>query len=130
MVKLRVMLIGLLEATAQTMRGRGHEIAVLPDAISALRRARSTTADVVILDLAGVDGDPFDLARGIRENTLWRKPMFLVLADSNNRRLDERCREAGIDLIFYKPVDPCLILGFLDRLQGIVHDFESFDPVI
>ena len=130
MVKLRVMLVGLLDATAQALAGQGHEITALPDAISALRRARTTTADVVILDLAGVDGDPFDLALGIRENTLWRKPMFLVLADSNTRTLDERCREACIDLIFYKPVDPGQILGFLDRLQGIVQDFESFDPVI
>ena len=126
---LSVLLIGCPEAVVRAVRDGGHRAATLaPEA--GITQARSTALDVVILDLARAGSDPFALARGIRATSLWRKPMFLALSDTTDADLDARCDKAGIDLLLINPVQPDLVTGFLDRLNAVVQDYESFDPVI
>lgn len=60
----------------------------------------------------------------------WRKPMFVALGGADTARCEACCREAGIDLLLVKPVDPSMLTGFLGRLRSVVEDYESFDPAI
>jgi hypothetical protein len=56
--------------------------------------------------------------------------MFLALAETADAGLDDRCRSAGIDLLLVQPVRPAHVAGFLDRLNTVVQDYASFDPMI
>ena len=126
---LSVLLIGCPEAVVRAVREGGHRTATpAPEAGAA--EARDTALDVVILDLAGSGGDPLALARSIRANSPWRKPMFVALTPSEDDGLAARCRDAGIDLLLLQPVRPDLLAGFLGRLGAVVQDYASFDPMI
>jgi DNA-binding response OmpR family regulator len=127
---LRILLVGCPEAVIRAIEEGGHETVAPPNAASALRLVRSTPPDVVILDLAGAGGDPFDLARSLRTASLWRKPLFMAIAETENDEQERCCRNAGIDLLYFKPLDPSVVVDFLNRLLAVVKDYESFDPVI
>jgi CheY-like chemotaxis protein len=126
---LSVLLIGCPEAVVRAVHEGGHRTAT-PAPEAGVAEARDTALDVVILDLAGSGGDPFALARSIRANSPWRKPMFVALTQSEDDGLDARCRSAGIDLLLLQPVRPELLAGFLGRLSAVVQDYASFDPMI
>jgi DNA-binding response OmpR family regulator len=127
---LRVLLVGCTDAVIRAVEQSGHRTAAHANANASLSEARDTGLDVVILDLGLAGADPFALAKSLRAASRWRKPMFLALGDNDSDELDGSCREAGIDLLLVKPVEPEHVAGFLTRLQTVVEDQESFDPAI
>jgi two-component system CheB/CheR fusion protein len=126
----RVLVVADDAPFAGPLRADGHEVIVAGDGPSALATSARMVLDVVIMDLGlpGVDGHA--LAQEIRRQVLWRKPMFIALGHGSGEAACQRCREAGIDLYLVKPVGENLLRGFLARLQAVVRDIESFDPVI
>lgn len=126
---LSVLLLGCSEEMVRAVRDGGHQTAAPATPMAGIAQARETVLDVVVLDLDAGD-DPFDLARGIRAVSLWRKPMFVALTERSTEELNRRCEKAGIDLLLIKPVEPNLVAEFLTRLDAVVQDYESFDPVI
>jgi len=127
---LRVLLVGCPGELTQSLLAGGHQIKVPDKPTCVLCANRFPPWDVVILDLQEQGSDPFDLARDICTAAPYRKPMLLALAETDTVEQDQRCRRAGIDLLFVKPVQPDLLLGFLGRLQAVRRDIESFDPMI
>ena len=126
---LRVLMVGDHGPLAEPLRGEGHEVIVVPDAPAATDAAR-VVLDVVVLDLDQPGIDVAGLADAIRRRAFWRKPMFIALARHGGAGPEKRCKEAGLDLLLVKPVAPDLLMGFLGRLQAVVQDLESFDPMI
>src|SRR5689334_8789807 len=100
-------------ALEEALRSAGHDVSASADDAGALTTAKASCLDVVILDVEGLqESDPFALAQGIRAVSFWRKPLFVVMAQEGGR-CESCCREAGIDLLFVKPVAPQLVTGFL-----------------
>src|SRR5262245_48886012 len=92
----------------------GHCPHVAYDAITALLIAGEQSPDVVLLDLglSGMDG--CDLARHLSGNSRERRPLIVATCgflDDEHRR---RAAEAGINLYWSKPVDPQVILHFIN----------------
>ena len=126
---LRVLMVGGLDLVGP-LRADGHEVQAVADGARALSTARAVVLDVVVVDLDLPDTDGFALARAIRAATAGRKPMFIALAGQGGEDSYRRCQEAGIDLHLVKPVQSEVLQGFLGRLQAVVQDIESFDPMI
>src|SRR4051812_43497334 len=110
---LRVLLIGNRGELGGDLEAHGHEVRCAADAPSALAAARSSSQDVVIVDLEGVGGDPFAFAREVRAAFWWRKPLFIAMGRPGRAECEECCRKVGIDLLLLEPVDRELVTGFL-----------------
>lgn len=113
------------ERLARFLRSAGHETDVVHDGGAAVAVAQAKKPDVIFLETELPGGE--DVARSLRDQSAWRRP-FLI-AHSRTEQPDCPQRD-GIDLHLAKPADPDWLLGLLRRFQGIVDDYESFDPVI
>ena len=127
---LRVLLAGDHGELATLLRSAGHDVAAGPTRAAALGAAEAASHDVVILDPDGVDSDPFALARRLRAVAYAPKPLFVALSRDAGPQFEADCRDAGIDLLLIKPVEPRLLTGFLDRLSAVAADYTAFDPAI
>lgn len=127
---LRVLLAGTTNPLRESLRQAGHRVAVGMETATALSVARQTELDVVVIDQDRVFADPFTLAKNIRAASLWRKPFFVLLAKENSDSQEAECREAGFDLLLFKPFAGELLLGFLERLKSVVDECQAFDPMI
>jgi two-component system CheB/CheR fusion protein len=84
----------------------GYQSAIAYDGERAVESATRFCPDVVLLDvgLPGMDG--CELARRLRQLPEMAK-VLLVAVSGYGREADvQRCKEAGIDRHFLKPVDP------------------------
>jgi CheY-like chemotaxis protein len=88
----------------------GYSVRATYDGQAALREARESTPDVVLLDigLPGMDG--CTVAEQLIR-TLPRRPLLVAVTGYTNLR--EQCRAAGIDHYFVKPVEPAVLHALL-----------------
>lgn len=129
--RLRVLLAGAYAALHRALLAAGHDVTSAPDSFAALAAAEERHLDVVVIDRDSFQGEPFALAKAVRATSLGFKPFFALLAPpGHDDRLEDHCREAGIDLLLFAPVAPSLVAGFLDRLGSVVAEYDSFDPAI
>src|SRR5262249_2890621 len=112
---LRVLLAGEGGEFEHALRAAGHDVDVGDDAVAALNVAGSYSLDVVVIDLDEFQGEPFALAKAIRVATFGYKPLFVAMTASQTGQVEDKCRDAGIDLLLLKPVALALLTGFLRR---------------
>lgn len=131
---LRILLVQLpaelLHRVCQLLRDAGHEVACAPEAGAALDRARRMLPAVVLVHLTAEEQSGYAVTRGLREQSAWRRPLLIALADTAEPLAPQRSLEAGIDLHLVQPVDLEPLLAVLRRFQRLVAETESFDPVI
>jgi CheY-like chemotaxis protein len=118
------------EALALFLRAEGHEVHIAADGAAALEAVRQRQPDVVFLDILLPDIDGFAVARGIQEQSAWRRPLLVALTGCGDEDSLRRSRQAGIDLHLVKPVPPGTLRGLLLRFQAVVKDVADFDPKI
>jgi DNA-binding response OmpR family regulator len=123
----RVLFVLVVEDDADTaatlallLRLNGYEVEVTADGTSALQAVRARLPDVVLLDIGLPKMDGWVVAKRIREETSWKKPLLVAISGYGTQADQRRSREAGIDLHFVKPVEPRELLKLLKRLQRIV----------
>jgi CheY-like chemotaxis protein len=103
---------------ALTVRLWGYEPVVAYDGPGALEAARRYQPDVVLLDIALPGMDGYELARRFRQMPGMEKALLVAITGHGYEADVRRCREAGIDCHFLKPVDP-------DELQKVLAKAES-----
>ncbi|HEY3414818.1 MAG TPA: PAS domain-containing protein [Armatimonadota bacterium] len=83
----------------------GYEVQLAHDGQAALALARTSDADVVLMDigLQGIDG--YEVARSLRENHLLPKATLVALTGYGQEDDQRRSREAGFRHHLVKPVD-------------------------
>jgi CheY-like chemotaxis protein len=98
------------ETIAELVRIWGHEVCIAHDGEHALRAARETRPDVVLLDigLPGMDG--YAVAAQLRAEGLVGR---LLVAITGYSELEdrERMKDAGFDRHLVKPVEPLALQG-------------------
>jgi two-component system, chemotaxis family, CheB/CheR fusion protein len=94
------------ESLALAVRLWGHEAVVAYDGPSALEAARARAPDVVLLDIAMPEIDGYELARRLRHLAGMEKALLVAISGHGQEADVQRCKEAGIDCHFLKPVDP------------------------
>jgi CheY-like chemotaxis protein len=123
-VGLRILVVEDDADTARSMasllRLYGHRVRVAQDGPAALRLARRTRPDVVLLDLGlrGMDG--WGVARRLGKESFVKPPFLVALSGYGGEEDRRRSEEAGIHLHLVKPVDPVFLRRLLRRFQEVV----------
>ena len=78
----------------------------IPDSYSGVRVASAQHPDVVLLDLDLPLKDGCQVARHLRSDDLCNDCLIVAVAERADDASRQQCREAGIDLLLVKPVDP------------------------
>jgi PAS domain S-box-containing protein len=89
---------------AEQLQQLGCEVEAAVDGEAALRAARATPFDLVLMDLQmpGIDG--FETARRLRSETPAKTVPIIAISAHAGAREEARCRECGIDRLLSKPV--------------------------
>jgi CheY-like chemotaxis protein len=118
---LRVLVVEDLHDSADSLalllRLWGYEAVVAYDGRSALDLASVHSPDVVLLDigLPGIDG--CEAARQLRQLPGMNKALLLAITGYGYEADIQRCKEAGMDGHFLKPVDPADLQQVLVRAK-------------
>ena len=97
------------DGLVRLVRRWGHAGRMAYDGPAALREAAAEHPDVVLLDVEMPRMDGCEVARQLRLDFPAKECLIIAVtgrADDERRR---ECREAGIDLVFIKPVDPTVV---------------------
>jgi CheY-like chemotaxis protein len=103
---------------ALLLRVWGHRSAVAYTGESALEAATTFRPDVVLLDivLPGIDG--YEVAWRLRQLPGLARCRLLALTGNDNEDDVQRCKEAGIDYHFLKPVEPAVLRELLAKAEN------------
>jgi CheY-like chemotaxis protein len=95
------------------LRAAGHELAVAYTGPDGVETARHFRPDVVFCDLQlpGVDG--YGVARALRQDAATAGARLIALSGYGSPADQERCVEAGFELLLTKPVEPEGLLRLL-----------------
>ncbi len=108
--RLRILVVEDVPDTADTLAALlqlwRHEAIVAYDGPNALEEASVQPPDVVFLDigLPGMDG--CEVARRLRRMPGMKNALLAAITGHGREADVQRCKEAGIDLHFLKPVEP------------------------
>jgi CheY-like chemotaxis protein len=108
------------DSTAQLLTLLGHEAhAALSAAEARAAVAAGFLPDLVLLDIILPDGDGYSLAAELCQ-LLAVRPVLVAVTGLPHQ--EDRCRAAGFDHHYLKPVDPevlaALVKGYADRLAA------------
>jgi PAS domain S-box-containing protein len=106
------------ETLAVLLRQAGHEVVTANSATDALAQTVEFRPDVVFLDIAMPVTDGLKLARQIRMLPGFEAVQLVALTGYGQEEDRRRCRDAGFDVHFTKPVDPAALRDFLDNLSA------------
>jgi CheY-like chemotaxis protein len=97
----------------------GHQAVISYDGASALTAASSIPPDVVFLDigLPGMDGH--EVARQLRQLPGMADALLVAITGYGQKADVQRCKEAGIDRHFLKPVDPIELKELLAKAEKL-----------
>jgi DNA-binding response OmpR family regulator len=121
---LRVLVVEDDEDTVATLgellRLNGHDVEVAADGPGALRSVHAGQPDVVLLDIGLPKIDGWQVAKQIREQTRWKRPLLIAISGYGTEADRLHSNEMGMDLHLIKPVDPQKLEAMLRRFQSIV----------
>jgi CheY-like chemotaxis protein len=115
------------DSLAALLAMHGYCPAVAQSMPEALAQAVMYPPHVVFLDISRAWTDDCELARRLLELP-GRTPVVVALSGDSDDEHRRRAREAGIHLIWPKPVDPGAVLGFLESCQKVMHPESGRDP--
>jgi CheY-like chemotaxis protein len=107
------------ESLATLLQTCGHTVRIAPDAKSALQIVAEAPPDAVLIDigLPGMDG--YELAQELRRRPWARRPLLIAATGYGTNDARRRSFEAGIDLHYVKPLDPCELDSLLKNTAQI-----------
>lgn len=123
---LRILVVEDHDDTAASLsmllRLNGYEVEVAVDGPSALEAVKDSSPDVVLLDIGLPKMNGWLVAKQIREQDVWKRPLLVAVTGYGTQADRLRSQEAGIDLHLVKPVEPGALEDLLKRFEGIVID--------
>ncbi len=97
----------------------GHQVEVVSDGEEALAALERVRFDLALLDINMPDVTGYEVAKLYRMGHVgeWRLPIVALTADvtSETERL---CREAGMDAVLTKPMEPAQLLNAINEIHG------------
>jgi PAS domain S-box-containing protein len=107
------------DSLAMLLRTLGHDARAVYDGPSALRAARDSPPDAVIVDLGMPGMDGAETARRLREQLAPRGVVLIALTGWGQEEARRRSREAGLDYHLTKPADLGALQRVLARLERL-----------
>jgi two-component system CheB/CheR fusion protein len=102
------------------LRLYGFDVELAADGPSALRAMQANPPDVVLLDIGLPKMNGWQVAKYIREQCTYKRPLIIAVTGYGSPADQLRSQEAGIDFHLVKPVDPEELRHILSRFQRIV----------
>ena len=118
----------LVQALAASFRKLGHEVRESSN-VAEYAASMIVPPDVLIFEINSNDPCQADQIRGMFEHEVKRKPLFIALADRSDLYADRRAKDAGIQLVLVKPIEPALLAGVLRRFQDMLTTVEVLAPL-
>jgi CheY-like chemotaxis protein len=84
----------------------GNDVGVAIDGPSACQAVQASQPDVVLLDIGLPKMDGWDVAKRIREQSIWKRPLLVAMTGYGEDTDRLRSEEAGIDLRGISPRPP------------------------
>ena len=109
----------LTDSLARLIGLWGHEAIVAYAGPGALDAASTNPPDVVILDIGLPRMDGYELARRLRQLPGMADALFVAITGYGRAADVQRCKEAGIDCHFLKPVDPAELKQLLAKTENL-----------
>ena len=120
---LRVMVVedepAMAECLALLLRRWGHEATAAYDGPDALREVPTFKPEAVLLDIGLPCMEGYEVARRIRQLPGMKKCLLVALSGHGHEDDLRRCKEAGIDCHFVKPVDPSELRDVLAKAEWL-----------
>jgi CheY-like chemotaxis protein len=115
---MRVLIIEDNRATADSLRQlldlRGHEVRVAYDGLAGLRAAWEWAPDVVLCDVGLPRLDGYGVAVALRQLPATARARLIAITAYCSDEARRRSAQVGFERHFVKPVDPAILLEFLD----------------
>jgi DNA-binding response OmpR family regulator len=111
----------------------GFQVIEATDVETAIHKAKGLAIDVLIIELFLKQGDGAIFTRSIRWGEINNiRPDILIFGCSNKQdsKLKNLCREADIDVFFYKPLDVYLLLDCIrskERASALACQSDSVE---
>jgi DNA-binding response OmpR family regulator len=115
----------IVETTQFSLKARGYNCIVAFDGLSALKLAKTSNPDLIVLDIMLPKLDGFKVARLLKFDTAYRHiPIIMLTAKAlaQDRKLGE---EAGADVYLTKPFDMAELLEIVGRYLGAREEFDA-----
>jgi two-component system, sensor histidine kinase len=93
----------------------GYDVRVAPDGLSALRLARVSTPDIVILDIHMPQMDGYSVCRAMRHMEELKATRIFALTALDTAQHVRDCTAAGFDERITKPLQPDTLTQLLRR---------------
>lgn len=102
------------DALRMLLQAAGHRVSVAGSVAEALRVARGSRPDLLLLDLTLPDGDGLEIVREllVEENP----PTIVALTGHDTPEVADRCIAAGCVSVIVKPVSSKQLLATVDPL--------------
>lgn len=110
------------DSLARLAREWGHEVRWAYDAGVGLKVAASDPPDLVLLDICMPQMDGCELAQQFRGDSHLKDCFLIAVTGRGDEAHRRRCRQAGIDLVLVKPVDPLILESLLVLEREYVRD--------
>ncbi|MFH1037695.1 MAG: response regulator [PVC group bacterium] len=106
----------LLESLSVRLRVNGYEVLTAVDGLEALKKARSSGPDLVILDLMLPKMDGYKVARLLKFDSRYCGIPILILSARGQDLDKELGKKAGADDYLVKPFDSAVLLARVSTL--------------
>jgi CheY-like chemotaxis protein len=94
------------DSISHLIRLWGHQVRRVDNTQAGVREAVEFRPDFLLMDLAMPLMDGIDMARQLRLDPQMRGCSIIAVTGFGSEEQRSRCREAGMDLVLVKPIDP------------------------
>lgn len=101
------------------LSGAGFDVEALGGGIDALEFARSSSPDLVVLDLGLPDVDGWEVARQLKSDEQTRGIPIIAFSGHSTHHEQINALRAGCDVYLTKPCAPSHLLGTIRKLLGL-----------
>jgi CheY-like chemotaxis protein len=103
---------------AEIFQAEGHDVAIAPDGLDALARARAQNPDLILTDIAMPGMDGLTLAKTLKSDKATRHIPIMMVSSRNDRETMVKAHEVGVDEYVVKPFERKQLLEKAAALLG------------
>ena len=101
------------------LSGKGFRVHAFDGGVDALDFVKSSSPDLVVLDLGLPDVDGWEVARRLKDNAHTRDIPIIAFSGRSMHHEQVSALRAGCDVYLTKPCDPDRLLGAIQKLLGL-----------